>query len=390
MPIILVALLATCLATPARSAQITLLLPSAPFGLAGDQELGAIVDRYNRERAHGEDERVSLVRRGEEFSTLREFMARHLAGDAPAIAALEASELPALGKVASTLVPPPERLRKRAAALEPAGSAARADRLLPFQRTLPVLVTSDQGPFPRTWAELVASTQGKPGALALPLQGPRGLWLFEALAGKPLWLREPGGLRANRGLGPSVAALQKLVTPEQSWEQSLSAFLERKSPLLITSLDALPALARQATFRWSAGPVPRMEAAAGPSGPALLQAGNGLAVTRDSPAVWKFLDYLYSSEVAGRWSAASGFLPPSSEALASPAWKKAPGDLHKVAQRLMESRKSGFPLRSADEDVLRARSEWIQALHLLYGEPARRMPLEDVLTQLDSRLSRSH
>ncbi len=374
------------------AAGISLLVPSSSLGLAGDKELGLIVDQYNRDKASKPEEKILLVRRGEEFSTLREFMSRHLAGDTPTLAAIDPAELPAMGAASRLLVPPPEKLRKRVAELDAGGPKSRA---LAFQRAIPVLVVNQDhaaigsGPLPSSWsaltqlAEKVArlGAQSESRALALPLQGSRGLWLLEALSGKRLWTREPGGLKTNRALASAVASLQalfsesrSLAVPDQSFDQALKSFIDGKTPILVASLDALPSIASQAAFHWAAGPLPRLE-----SGIANLQTGNSLVVTRDDPAVWKFLDYLYSADVAGRWAASAGLLPVAPDVQLAVSWRK-----------LASIPRNGASQRATDEDVLRARSEWIQALHLLFGEASRRVPFQDIATQLDSKLARSH
>ncbi|MCM2322916.1 MAG: extracellular solute-binding protein [Oligoflexia bacterium] len=350
------------------------LLPHALFSQSGDQELKTLVEEYNRAHPKG---KVELLFRGENFSSLKELVAFHLAGDLPELAAVETSELPAVARMGITR------------------------RTLPFRRSLPVLVRADEtgAAVPGTWATLLNAFQrssapapspsenrATEATLALPLQGPLGLWMFEALSGKELWRRETGGLRTNRELKPLIAELQHLIDspqvlrPEETWERAIQAFLDRRSPMLVTSLDSLPYLSSQSTFRWNAGLLPVFS-----GGTSQLVGGSTLVVTRESPEVKQFLDYLYSRKVAMRWVAQGNFLPLEPGWVRSPEWKKLVHAMP-VYARLVAQAKGTQP-RSTDPDVVRAHSEWLQALRLLFTDASRRVPADTVLTQMDTHLS---
>lgn len=388
--------------SPISRREIRFLVPNPPLPGA-QRELQALVDRYNA-LIQSPSARVRLVRRGEDFSALRDLMALHLAGDTPELALIECSELSAIER--SGLAQPFVRLGKLGAP----SSAVAAAHLhesrdfkgrvisLPFQHTMPVWVANTAmltraglpEQLPDTWKKAVETVNalGRDAAkaaaesryaIALPLQGGRGLWIFEALADRPLWKREVGGIRANRDLDDPVRQLQAWVDSktlgrsELNWDRALQDFVDQKAAVLVTSLDTLPILARQASFKWSAAPLPRI----GQTAPSrsILEHGSHVIMTRDLPEVQEFLGYLYSTPVAKRWTSASGFLPLRPEL--------GPGaDYFRLAS-------SGTPdrPRSTDPEIVRVRSEWIQALHFLFGEPMRRLDLTTVLRQLDTRLS---
>jgi ABC-type glycerol-3-phosphate transport system substrate-binding protein len=228
------------------------------------------------------------------------------------------------------------------------------------------------------------------------LQGARGLWIFEALSAKPLWKRETGGLKSNRELAASIQAIQALLPPrtpelvsvEVSWERAIQDFLDRRSPLLVTSLDALPAIARKAPFRWKSALLPAIPSTAPGASSSLLTAnGTELIVTRDHPEVWNFLRYLYSKEIAPRWCIPAGYLPLRPDWQKAKEWRQAPEAYREVALAASKAFAKNSRHRSTDTQVVRAHSEWISALHYLFGDTAKRLPTETVFTQLDSTLS---
>jgi ABC-type glycerol-3-phosphate transport system substrate-binding protein len=226
--------------------------------------------------------------------------------------------------------------------------------------------------------------------LALPLEGPRGLWIFETIAGKPLWSREAGGLKTNRSLETPIQALQSLLSPrapelaasDMTWDRAIQDFLDRKSPLLVTTLDALPLIARKAAFGWKAAALPRLSS----SHAQPVIGGSDLIVTQDRPEVWKFLMFLYSKEVAGRWTAQGGFVPLRPDWQQTSAWKQAPQEYRALARTAAAAAKAPSS-RTTDPEVVRAHTEWVSALRYLFGESSKRLPTETVFTQLDSTLT---
>ncbi|MCM2278261.1 MAG: extracellular solute-binding protein [Oligoflexia bacterium] len=370
-------------APPTRAAgmdrpAVRFLLPHAPYSQDGDRALKEIVDQFNRARP---ENRVELLFRGEHFSSLKDLVAAHLAGDPPELATVEISELPAIRRlgIAQSLKLPVLRDYPAAAP--------------PFRQSVAVLVLRQELPFPKDWASLRKLSQelaraAAPGnnALALPLQGPLGLWIFETLAGRPLWNRESGGLRSNRALKPIITELQSLIDspgllkPEENWERSIQAFLDQRAPLLVTSLDVLPHLAQQTTFRWKAILLPSAVKNPGP-----VVGGSSLIATRDTPAVRAFVEYLYSPEIARRWTSAGNFLPLQPSWTTSPQWKELTRSMPAYAA-IASQIKVRVP-RSTDAEVVRAHSEWLQSLRLLFTDAMRRVPADGVLTQMDSRLA---
>jgi ABC-type glycerol-3-phosphate transport system substrate-binding protein len=356
-------------ATPIR-----FLLPHWPFSNQFESELSAAVKKFNDEHA---DSPVQLMWRGEDFSTTKDLMAQHLSGSTPELAAIEYTEFPAI-ESAKLAQPIPE--------FKPLG--LKNVYSIPFERTAPYLfinqerlfrVHMEKNNFPTTWEEFLnlvhklkdeAKTSKDRFALALPLQGVRGLWILEALSQKPLWQREAGGIKTNSALESNIDVLQKVIDQpnlartEETWEKAVQAFIDRKASVLVGSVDLIPYVTQEAKFRWIAGPAPGMQ-----QGTSLLEGGSHLIVIKDKPHVREFIAYLYSEPVMKKWIEAGGFLPLKSSAKSKLQMK---GKLR---------------ARSTDSDVIRTRSNWIQALHLLFGDASRRTPTKSVLTQLDSQLT---
>jgi hypothetical protein len=414
-------------ATPLASARtIRFLVPASnAAGEAADKDLAAVVESYNAEfaRKHpvpppksGAAPRsgipsqatppptpqpaVQLSWRGQNTSSLKHLITLYLPSDPPELAAVETTELAALART-HLPKPIPAPIAKLAGPPQSgAQTGAASVSSLPFQRSVPVLVADQEMLFrihadgeklPRDWDGLVklaariSDADPEHPPLALPLQGPRGLWIFEALAGKPLWIREAGGLRANRELDSSILSLQRVLAPrspalagsEMSWDRALQDFLDRRSPLLITTLDALPFIARKAPFRWKSGLISASRTVG----------GTDLIVTRDAPEAWDFVRYLYAKNSASRWFATAGLLPLRPDWMQTPGWSQAPLEYRKVAEAAFRAPAKDRRLRSTDAEVVRAHSEWVSALHELFGEPSKRLPTETVFTRLDATLA---
>lgn len=350
---------------------VRFLVPHESFSLGILNELGRLVEEYQRSHSGTQ---IQLLRRGANFSCLKELVALHLAGDLPELALVETSEIPSLVRagipISISSVP-----------------GFETNVSLPFELTLPVLLMDRErvSKVPFSWKELLKTArtfQSQTLAerpLAFPLQGPRGLWLFEAWAQKPLWKKEAGGLKTNRQLIPQITALQNLqegiIRPDETWERAVQFFLDRKSPLLITSLETLPYISKQATFAWSAGLLPSS-----------LEGGSRLVVTKSGPEIQEFVNFLYDPEIGARRVLAGGYLPLKKNWMSTQAWKSACKKPLSPYCALVEKQK---PLRSrtTDPDVVRAHSEWIQALPYLLGESSKRLSIESVFSQLDNHLS---
>lgn len=353
--------------------RLRLLLPRTPYTNPSNDQLRAFVAAYNREHPGSP---VEILTRGDAHSSIRDIVAMNLAGSPPELAAIELSEGPALEPLRLT----------RPVKIRTLGGEARG--LLPFRQTLPIVVSDpEKAPRPRDWASWIKTARGSRLPIALPLQGPLGLWIFEALnSPQPLWSRERGGIRVNRALGPAVQDLQSLIDAglaraEESWETALTSFLDRQSPYLVTSSDMLPYIAARAPFRWEASPLPSRH-----GGAAALPTGSLLAVLANTPEVGRFLEALYEPARAVRWTTEAYYLPPSSQALRDPRYAS---ELRALpAAKTLQGLSSG-PLRArtTDPEVMRAHSEWIQGLRALFGEASKRLATERVFTQIEAKLA---
>ncbi|OFZ18724.1 MAG: hypothetical protein A2X94_05930 [Bdellovibrionales bacterium GWB1_55_8] len=365
---------------------VRFLLPLSALPGSAQTEFTAIIERYNRLHPDG---RVQLIRRGDQYSSLRELIAMFLAGDIPEIALIEASEGPA---IAHLDIAKPMRLANSVRKDLSPGSSPGGLPSLPFLRTVPVLLANAAllapQKTPRSWPELENLSRNfrnsrseqsrKEAPLALPLQGAQGLWMFEAIAGGPLWTREQGGIRSERRL---TAAIQKLrgllddglIRTEETSESAMQSFIDQKSLFLATSLDSLSEITRKVSFPVLAGTLFTIE-----NKPALLNGGSDILVTRDTPDIRNFLTHLFSDEVGPKWAAAGNWLP------LIKSWKTQAQPVNSTRTLLRTASPNQF--RTTDKDVVRARSAWIQSLPLLFGPKAKRLAPEDVFIELDRHL----
>lgn len=396
-------------APAAKPRKLRFLAASHAHSVGFDQELESAVAEYNR--LHPET-RVELERKGRGFSTLKELMVAHFAGSAPAIAMIEPSEIPSAVRAGAARPIDTDAAGARAAKLLPIfdpefveQSRSESGDLvsLPFLRSAPVLIADQEMLFrhhldphrlPAGWTELRAHmkilARGlESGAgryvLALPLTGDQGVWLFEALAGKPLWESS----RPNPALEPTVTELQKLIDsptrarPGATMESAMADFLARKASFLAGSLDVLPHIHSGAAFRWRAGPLPT------PNGAQAVLSGAQLVLGSPSdPAVWSFLEYLYSPRVAPKWTMAGGYLPVSRAWMKSAEWKSAelkvfgPHSTHSALLGAIFDRGIGG-LRASSPDVVRLRSLWERTLSRIFGPRSGRIPFQSALKDFD-------
>ena len=393
----LLSLLFFLLASAAHAASVKFFIPSHPLTLALEKELQALVTGYNALHPAGT---VELVRRGSEYSSLRDSVSSQMAGQPPDLFVVELSETAALEN-AKVSAPVPEALRSTLtkgmpeALLKSAKGADGKLLALPFLIFQPVLAVDQEMLFryewdphklPTTEAELLAllrfldkkmPLEREGPLLAIPTQGARGLQMLEALFGADLWAREPGGIRAERKLLPLITKLRgwndelKLARLGMTSEQALEHFVARRSPLLFTTSDALGFLGQQTRFRWSAVPLQNDVLP--------LYSGGHLTLANTRPETLEFVRYLYSPDVARRWVSASG-----ARAL-KPEWRSVLEPVHKRMAEIARAKPGRT--RGADPEIIRIRSEWIQTLPELLGSPTERVPPEAALTGLEQRLS---
>jgi len=367
-------------ASPTPVSPIRMLIPNHAYSLEAHPVLAGLIEDYNRQHPQAP---VSLIRRGEEYSSIRELIATQLAGSIPEIGTVEYTESLALSEL-------------------------KIQQELPFMRTIPIVLVNEEAisrspsrrlakNWPITWEELLETANSlaqnpRIYALALPLQGARGLWFFEALARKPLWHRTAGGLRANRELSSTIQMLQKLldrpkfIRPDLNLDRAVQDFLDEKSPLLVASLDLLPYIAKQASFAWRATPLP----CPGTNSACRLQEGSNFIITRAAPAAREFLSYWNSPEIAARWVAALSVLPSPSLA-SSKIWEARKSSRIPQYNDLLTRLPSIRVLenRSTDQDVVRARSAWVRALPLFFGISSKRLTSESTFLELDRALNQN-
>ncbi|MEK6580547.1 MAG: extracellular solute-binding protein, partial [Bdellovibrionota bacterium] len=403
-------------AANAAPVPIRFLVPTGPYSLKAERALASVVEDFNRLNP---GVKVTILKRGDEFSTLKELMALHLAGDPPEIAAIEPAEFGAIDT--SSIGIRGQKLSPFFVGMKPwIQNLTKSKKgqwiTLPFQLSIPILVADqemiyrahvDPEKLPQTWNGFVELCQKlaeslqkqktensgslqKPSeeafAVGFPLQGPRGLWIFEALAEKALWVREAGGVRSNRELSNEISVLQKLTDqpllarPHETMDRALQSFLERRTPLLVATLDMLPYIASQATFRWSSVPLPKIS-----GGSTQMVSGTSLLVTQDSKPVWDFLHFIYSPENAARWIAGGGFLSLKPKYESNSQWAKATieSPIYLKLLRNLDPKRT----RNTDLEMVRSRTDWIQALHFLFSDKASRPSIDTILNQLDSHLT---
>jgi ABC-type glycerol-3-phosphate transport system substrate-binding protein len=395
--LLLLATLLSLLLSTAHAASVKFFIPSHPVTIALEKELQAIVTGYN---ALNPASTVELVRRGSEYSNLRDSLSAQMAGQPPDLFVIELSETRALENAKLSLRIP-EELRASLtrempdAILKSAKESGGKLLVLPFLIYQPVIAVDQEMLFrydwnphqlPKNTKELLRLLQfldqkmppERDGPLlAIPTQGARGLQMLEALYGGELWTREPGGVRAERKALSLISQLRswsdelKLTSLGMTSEQSIEHFIARRSPILLTTSDTLSFIGQQTQFRWSAIPVQN-------NSPALYSGGH-LALANARPETLAFVRYLYSADVARRWVSVSG-----ARAL-KPEWRSVLEPVHKRMAALARTKPGR--VRGADPEIMRIRSEWIQTLPELLGSFNERVPPEAALTGLEQRLS---
>ncbi len=325
---------------------------------------------------------LQVTRRGESLSALRELMASFLASDLPDLTLIEEAELPAL------------RTRELLRPFD--APESKGVRWHPFVKTIPVLVANralagDSQPtsFSDLLKEAKQALQPKRHALLIPLQGPKGLWVFEALSATPLWERTPGGLRSRRENLETITALQQaLDTPgflgrDETWEHALEGWVAGRGAWLVTSLESLPLLKERAKFDWSAQVLPP-----GRKGDGSMATGNGWIALSDHPGIPALLKKIYEPRTAARWLAQGGLLPPTASLQSAEAWRQEAQKNPQYWEVARQALRTRLRARSSDADIVRARSEWIQTLKKQLAPPADRIPSDVAFVQLDTHLTR--
>ncbi len=384
-----------CLALPLQSfagppisnhrPSLRMLIPSDGGTHELQRELITIAENYRR--THPEENPVEIImgggggEGGENFSSLKELVTTQLAGSPPDLAAVECSEVEALSQIEilRTLVRPIDRDRLQPFLKKiPPGLIKKNASTLPLQRSHLILAINisalknarlwnSKTGSPKTWKSLIDLAQAfsGTGAITLPLSGPRGLLAFEALTRLPLWVRRGETVLANRELRPWIDELNLLLSKtgllrnEESPERGLELFLTQQTFFLITESHWVPQLQSQAKFEWRAGPIPThgqgARSAALPKNTPLVT-GSDLLIVRESPAVWKWLHFLYSQKV--------------------------------ITDRLAAGASPHLSRTSAPNGI-RYRQEWISALKTLFSGSKRPTPTEDIFTGLDAAFSKT-
>ncbi len=389
---VVLGVLAGWAAVPPSHAVVRFLVPQSLSPSGAEREIGRLVDEYN---ARNPDAPVELLLRGGDYTTLRETLSARLAGSVVDIAAIEPSEAEALESIAKPVAVGDRRLRELLGG-RPAWSRS-GGRAIPFLRVLPLLfvdleacrragIKDAERAFGSWERVLEARRVLGVASLGVPATGSRGLWALEALSPFGLWTKERGGLRARRELVPVLTSLRRLwsaggVTEGEGWERLLEGFAGRKTPMVVGFSDWIPSVAARAEFAWRVFPLPSVGGRS-----VTLVSGSDLVVWRDSPEVWRFLRFLYAPENAARWAAAGAFAPLHSRWVAQRAWKS--GSAAWANYPKLVERGGAARFRSSDREVVRARSEWIQALpQLLARTGGDAPPVEEVLTALDQRIN---
>ena len=394
-----------CLAASEAPQRIRWLVSAPPFSPQLERELTAIVREFNQISSKAE---VEVHLRGDDYSTLRELSVASLAGSLPDIATLEPSESDALNSL--SLSRPKALPEIKSLNLNPIYFEKSHPEFIPFFRTLPVLVIDqeilvrigvDPKQLPGDWSSFLQLTQKliQSGAalddsqgqfaLALSLTGARGLFALEALLAKPLWIYESKKIVIPSTLTSNLEQIRALFrSPRRAksglgWEQAIQAFLERKSPLLVTTTDALPMISGRSTFRWTAVPLPQVK-----GGNSRLATGADVVVLKNSPALWEFLRYLYSPRVASRWTTAGGLLPLHSSWIQSAEWKHAAEAQESLLTLLRDFTTSPvrIEIRSSCQEIMRIRSQWIAELPLFWQDPTEKSPSAGILARIGAAL----
>lgn len=383
------------------SAPIKMVLPVPIYSTTFKTELEKIVEEYNQLPTSKTP--VQLIWRGKDFSSIQELITASLAETPPDLATIEMGEIDSADEAFVAKPIPAAQARN---ILKGVDSSFRKQSLnqkgklisLPFQRTVPILVANQEKlfrhylnphKFPKDWKKLnhwasrLTTGAGNSNKITLSFQGSRGLWLFEALVGQPLWKTRKRKVTLDPKLVAPIQSLKKYLEQyriedtDRSWEKAIQIFINQDASLLFTSSDVLSHISTQVDFRWSADALPSINKR-------MIATGSQIVVPRPSPAVWAFLEYLYRPKIAARWASAGSFIPLSKKWKKTKVWKKGlgrPGSPLKILGEL-----SVQTQRRNGSDIVRIRSQWQKILPKIIQQTNRTQELEKTLKRLETSL----
>lgn len=341
---------------PAFSDPVRLFVPASPMRSTFTQAANTLADEFNKTHPQSP---LQIVWRGADFSSLNDLMVSAVSRETPELAIIEHGEAltPELGSIAQAL---PSAWRDELGVKELSKFA------LPFLSFQPVLAIDQEilfrlrlpvEPTVGRWGQLfdLADTVAKGvegprmglpdyGALAMPLQGPRGVLLLESLFGD--------ALDHPSSLAKELEAIRALFMRQASrggltFEQALQSFTTRRASLLVTTGDLQPHLKEEVYFRSRMTPVWNHETRG---------FGMALIATKTTEGVWEAVRFLFKNR--GRLSEAAGAV------------------------------KGPVPLARSVPWRLRARAEWQRVLPDLFGDANQRQPLDVILEALEHRLQK--
>lgn len=341
---------------PVWANPVRLFVPASPLRTKFTQTVNTLAEEFNKANPKSP---LQIVWRGSDFSSLNDLMVSAVSRETPELAIIEHGEAltPELAPIAQALphVWKDElgvrELSKVALPLLSFQPMLAIDQEVLFRLRMPVEPTIGQ------WSQLFELTDqvakgiegpriGLPdyGALAVALQGPRGVLLLESLFGdaidRPATLAKE--LEALRGL-----FLRQSARGGMTFEQALQNFTTRRASLLLTMGDMQPHLKEDVYFRAKMTPVWGRETRG---------FGMALIASKTTEPVWTAVRFLFKNRA--RLAESAGAVTGSVPVAKAVPWR------------------------------LRARAEWQRVLPDLFGDANQRQPLDVILEALEHRLQK--
>lgn len=318
-----------------QSAEVRFLFPNSQFQMGIWQEIKQTAEEYNRIYP---EKRVRLEQKGQNFSSLNEFIHAQAAGRAPDLATIGAHQLEAIDQLAAlqgfsdSVAKPLQGAHQKSKASRPLAiplalfsAVVAADQEILFRYDLdPNLLPGTQEALLKKLEQMAAARTQNPEAkqvLALPTQGHPNQWIAEVF----FW--------GSKNRETKLDGYRRLFAdaywakPGQTQRQCVDLFIKRETPMALISAAMLPEIQSRALFKWHFINFKKESRA-----PFILH-GMYLIQTRQSPELEHFLRYLYSDRVAAKWASRSGAIPLRDSWTKTPEWRQSQQSHKRLLQR---------------------------------------------------------
>ncbi|MBV9948033.1 MAG: ABC transporter substrate-binding protein [Myxococcales bacterium] len=283
---------------------------------------------------------VKAVHQGDYFESLAKLRTALAAGVPPSLTHVVLEVLPYLARAG--VLQPLERFAGAAdlafaPGLDQGSSFAGAEGeplvAIPFNRSTPIAyangrVLAEEGArLPTDWDDLLATARaltrrGPEGTVRWGFELPISWWYWVALLGQAGGTLFDGAGRPVLGGAAGERAIrfwQRLVRDERvmrpppgrdyvAWQATNESFLQQRVVTMWNSTAYVRYLEDRAGFPVVAGPLPRGERAAVPTGGTMFVV-LGSAPDEEKEAAWEFIRFMCEDDQAMDWSTRTGYLP---------------------------------------------------------------------------------